>query len=608
MKFRNILLLAALSLACSACEDMFEPAKENNRNVEDMLTDPNYATGLLGYGYAMLPYDNSSVSDVATDDAVTNDKESSYSKMALGAWAANNNPMEQWQARKAVIQYLNTFLNIVGDVTWSKNPISNQMFIDKLSGETYALRALNNYYLLMAHAGRTEDGRLLGVPMLEQPEDWESSDFNLARLPFADCVQKIFADLDKAADLLPLDYENIANDAAVPEKYKALGAKKGNYDLVFGTNQRGRISARIVEGIKAQVALLAASPAYRDESGVTSAQAADAAAVVLDRIGGISGLDLKGHIWYNEASMLDNLGSGAVPKEVLWRGNKSNGTEDWDMGITQEKNNFPPTLYGSGRINPTQNLVDAFPMVNGYPIDESTADCQYNAQDPYANRDPRLKNYVIYNGVDFKNTKIITGTYADAQGSSDNGLNHLSTSTRTGYYLRKLLREDCNPNPNALNAKFHIPVRIRYTEIFLAYAEAANDAWGPEGKGEHAYSAYDVIEKIRHRGFTGGDVEKVFNDTYLQSIGDNQEKMAELIRNERRIELCFENKRFWDIRRWDLPLDETAMGVEISNNGGTLTYTPIEVEERKYKDYMKFGPIPYSEMLKWDNLEQNKGW
>ena len=164
MKLKYILLTTALMASLSACDDMFEPAQENNRGVEEMLTDPNYAVGLLGYGYAMLPYENASVSDVATDDAVTNDKESAYSKMALGAWAANNNPMEQWQARKAAIQYLNTFLSIVKNVNWAANEVTNAMFIDKLSGEAYGLRALNYYYLLMAHAGRTENGELLGAP------------------------------------------------------------------------------------------------------------------------------------------------------------------------------------------------------------------------------------------------------------------------------------------------------------------------------------------------------------------------------------------------------------------------------------------------------------
>ena len=66
MKLRNIILSTVLLATFSACEDLFEPAKENNRGVEEMLTDPYYAVGLLGYGYAMLPYENTSVSDVAT--------------------------------------------------------------------------------------------------------------------------------------------------------------------------------------------------------------------------------------------------------------------------------------------------------------------------------------------------------------------------------------------------------------------------------------------------------------------------------------------------------------------------------------------------------------
>lgn len=602
MKLRNIILSTVLLATLSACEDLFEPAKENNRGVEEMLTDPNYAVGLLGYGYAMLPYDNFSVSDVATDDAVTNDKESSYSKMALGAWASNNNPMEQWQARKAAIQYLNTFLGIVDQVSWAKNEVTNKMFIDKLSGEAYALRALNYYYLLMAHGGWTEDGELLGVPILLEPEN-TNSDFNQARAPFSECVEQIFEDLELASELLPLDYENINSDAEVPAKYKEIGAQLGNYNLVFGTYQRGRLTARIAEAIKAQVALLAASPAYREGSGVTSETAANYAATVLNRIGGVSGLDPVGNTWYMNTAELDGLGSGEVTAEILWRGNKSIGTEDWDIGIKQEKDNFPPTFYGSGRINPTQNLVDAFPMANGYPIDDK-ANSGYSANDPYVGRDPRLEKYILFNGSEFKDKTIITGLYPDADNKQDNGLNQLSTSTRTGYYMRKLLREDCNANPSSLNAKYHIPVRIRYTEIFLAYAEAANDAWGPTGTGGNTYSAYDVIKAIRARGGVGTGN----GDAYLESIKGDKDKMTQLIRNERRIELCFENKRFWDIRRWKMPLDEKAKGMQIEKTGESLSYKVIDVEERNYKDYMYYGPIPYNEVLKWSNLQQNKGW
>ena len=91
--------------------------------------------------------------------------------------------------------------------------------------------------------------------------------------------------------------------------------------------------------------------------------------------------------------------------------------------------------------------------------------------------------------------------------------------------------------------------------------------------------------------------------------------MTNLIRNERRIELCFENKRFWDLRRWQMQLNETVKGVQIDKvdmdkdpTPDNLTYTYIDVEERKYADYQCYGPIPKSEVLQWSELRQNKGW
>jgi hypothetical protein len=206
----------------------------------------------------------------------------------------------------------------------------------------------------------------------------------------------------------------------------------------------------------------------------------------------------------------------------------------------------------------------------------------------------------MYNGTVYRDTEIITGSYS----ADDNGLNKVAASTRTGYYLRKLLRDDCNPNSAQQLAQFHYPVYFRYTEIFLAYAEAANEAWGPRGAGSDGYSAYDVIKAIRKRAGIGAEN----GDAYLESIKNNKDLMRELIRNERRIELCFENKRFWDMRRWNLNLTETAKGMDVQMVDGSLKYVEIEVENRNYKEYMYYGPIPKTEVDKWSNLKQNKGW
>ena len=596
MKLKNIITFVALVTTFSACADLFEPSLENIRTEEQMFEHPKYALGVLGYAYSILPFETTSTTDIATDDAVTNDLTSSYRSMALGTWAANNDPVSQWQARKATIQYINVFLENFEKVEWSDKPYIQKMYQDHLRGQALALRALNMYYLLRNHAGWTEDGQLLGVPVLTASENM-NSDFNVPRDTFQKCIEQIYEDLDEAIELLPLDHENLDDKEVdkIPAKYREIGVTlTGDYNRVFGSYQKGLMSGRIAEAIKAQVALLAASPAYVGGTDVTFAQAAELAADVLNRIGGVAGMDPTGHKWYMDTKTIDALGSGDVPKEILWRGDKNNGTASYELGITQETDNFPPTLYGSGRINPSQNFVDAFPMANGYPITDPSSG--YSAADPYAGRDPRLAEYVIYNGASYKGKNIVTGAY----GSDNNALNRTSTSTRTGYYLRKLMREDADPNPSGVNAKYHYPVYIRYTEIFLAYAEAANEAYGPTGTGDNSYSAYDVIKALHDRAGVGND--------YLESIKTDKDKMRELIRNERRIELSFENKRFWDMRRWKLDLTEPVNGVRIEQVGGALQYNTFEVESRNYNNHMYYGPIPESEILKWSNLDQNKGW
>lgn len=567
-----------------------------------MYEESKYAAGLLMYGYSRLPYSTSTETDVATDDAVTNNTNSNFLNMATGTWSSERDPMSKWNSCKDGIQYVNKFLTIVDKVKWAPSAASKQqMFIDRQKGEAYGLRALFYYNLLQAHGGYADDDILYGVPLLTQPEDG-SSDFNQPRALFSDCVKLCFADCDSAMKYLPMDYVDVAYDD-IPAKYKELGAETTGYNLVFGTRSRGLMSGKIAEAIKAQVALLAASPAFRDQSDVTSAEAAVLCANVLKRIGGLEGFDETGNIWYKNKTKLEP--SASEMPEILWRADRS-------KDASQERENFPPTLYGSGRVNPSQNLVDAFPMRNGRPITDPKSG--YDPKNPYANRDLRLDDNILYNGMTFRKTVIITGTYPNENDESLDNINYGNTSTRTGYYLKKLLRDDVSPLQSSLVEQQHIYPRIRYTEIFLAYAEAANDAWGPKADPTGVgFTAYDVIKAIRGRAGLGTDeygLPLPDGDAYLEECASDQAKMTNLIRNERRIELCFENKRFWDLRRWKMPLDETVKGVMIDRNDeGELSYTIIDVEERKYDNsYQWYGPIPKGEVLKWSNLKQNKGW
>ncbi len=614
MKTRNIILILIGLLGICSCDDMFEPAKENTRQEDAFVEESKYTHGLLIYAYDRLPYITTSRTDVATDDAVTNDKNSIYMNIATGTWASdnNNNPMTVWDNCRDGIQYVNKFLTLVEKTKWTPSSEAKQkMFIDRMKGEAFGLRAIFNYFLLQAHGGYADDGILYGVPLVTEPED-AHSEFNLPRSTYAECVKQIFADCDSARALLPDEYADTSTRPELLEKY--TDASIDNYNAVFGHKAKNLISGKIAEAVKGQTALLASSPAFRDQSGVTSEQAAMILAEVIKKQcdknddGGydISRFDMQGNIWYKNKTKIESPNS--TFDEILW-------CEDRSKDASQERENFPPSLYGGGRINPSQNLVDAYPMRNGLPITDPASG--YDPKNPYANRDPRLSNDILYNGRTFRSSIIITGTYptpGDKPETIDN-IGNVTTSTRTGYYLMKLLREDVSPLSSSLIEQQHLYPRIRYTEMYLAFAEAANEAWGPEGDPNgYGFSAYSIIDLIRKRaGLATNEIGMPLaeGDVYLQRCAKSKEEMAKLIQNERRIELCFENKRFWDLRRWMLPLNETVRGMRIDRDDDTqeLIYTVIDVEERKYDDsYQYFGPIPRTEILKWSNLKQNKGW
>ena len=600
MKLKNIIILGLATTALTACDDLFEPALENNQDITEMYNLPTFARGIIDNAFLTIPYDaefNSDYcTDVATDNAVTNDNDKDYKKMALGTWTSQNNPMNQWENRYHAIQYCNLFLENCDQVQWDySSEALNQMHGDLYKGQAYALRGMHFFFLLRAHAGKV-NGEVLGLPIHTASEDG-SSDFNQARPSFKECIDQILSDFDEALKYVPLEYGDVST-SQVPAKYTQIGGTDTEYNKAFGTHQRGKIDGRMIAAFKAQVALFAASPAYASAGAMTWERAAQYAAASLANVGGLAGVDPNGWTWYCNKDVIDTYDfTKPDPLEICWRGNVSEST------TTIESNCYPPSLKGKGRINPTQNLVDAFPMANGYPITDAKSG--YDAKNPYENRDPRLKAYILVNGETQGARDDVINTAADNTETLD-GLNRENgQSTQTGYYMRKHTRGDVNLNP--ATGKKHFGARIRYTEIFLAYAEAANEAQGPQAKvGGASYSAYDVIKAIRARVHQGED----WTDAYLESIKDDQAKMRELIRNERRLELCFENHRFWDLRRWQANLTETAKGVSITTNAntGAHEYKYFDVEPRNYQDYMIYGPIPYSEILKWSNLLQNDGW
>ena len=151
--------------------------------------------------------------------------------------------------------------------------------------------------------------------------------------------------------------------------------------------------------------------------------------------------------------------------------------------------------------------------------------------------------------------------------------------------------------------KLHLWIMYRYAEILLNYAEAENESLDTPSS-----DVYDAIIALRKRA----GIEAGKNNYGLKEVGEmTQDQMRELIHNERRIELAFEEHRYWDIRRWrsaENIFRNPLKGLEIKTTGGKTSFIGIDVLQTTFDVNRYFYPIPYSEVVKNDNMIQNPNW
>ncbi len=581
MKRTRILPLVISAMLLSACDDFLEP-EANNTYPQDQLYTAQYWEGILLNAYDYLPDNMSFNEDLLSDDAVTNNLGSQYITIATGNLSATNYPHGKWTRGFENLHYINLFLEHVDEVTWSYvSEDRNRYHIQRLKGEAYGLRAYLEFNLLKYHAGITNDGTLAGYPIIRKTLS-PSDDWKLARNTFEECLDSIYADCERAISVLPDNYQDIEfNDTIDPETVI-------DYNKTYGLRFSNRINATIVKSLRSRVALYAASPSFNPDAEANRWEAAAIyAGEVMEMFGEVDNLTPKSLTFYLKQESHEE--AGVIDPEIIWK-------SKYSTNRSLEVSNYPPSLYGGGSINPSHNLVAAFPMQNGYPITVDTATSKFDPENPYENRDPRLSTYILYDGGTLEGEMILT--LAD---SSYDAVGVLETSTRSGYYLKKFLNERVQIDPGrTMTSVDHFAIYIRYTEILLNYAEAVNEVYGPDGKiGTHP-TAREVIAAIRARaGITQPD-------EYLASIS-SKEEFRELVKNERRIELCFENHRYWDIRRWKemTTLTDPVLGITLDADS---TIVDKQIEERRYQDYMIYGPIPYNEAIKYEELVQNAGY
>lgn len=251
--------------------------------------------------------------------------------------------------------------------------------------------------------------------------------------------------------------------------------------------------------------------------------------------------------------------------------------------------NGPNGYGGWGGNAPVQNLVDDYEMLDGTSFSWNNPT---QASAPYENRDPRFYESILYNGRTYKDRKI--ETFKPGGLDSSEGKDNWNTS-KTGYYLKKFVREDLPiVNPWDVGGVQNW-IYMRYGEILLNYAEAQNEAVGPD------QSVYDAINAIRSR--TGVNIPNL-------PLGLSQIQMRNRIRHERRIELAFEEHRYYDVRRWmiaDVTENVAAKGIDITKNAdGTFKYAVKTSLTRTFLTQHYWLPIPRSEILSSNNkLEQN---
>ncbi|HEX5553987.1 MAG TPA: RagB/SusD family nutrient uptake outer membrane protein [Chitinophagaceae bacterium] len=390
-----------------------------------------------------------------------------------------------------------------------------------------------------------------GVPLVGDKLFSQDDEVNIPRNTYQECVDYIVGELDAIKDSLR------------PDPLTAT-------DL-------GRISKGADMALKSRVLLYAASPLNNPTDDLSKWQAAEDAA--------------KDLIDYHQFSLVPDFTSIFVDRQNSGVILAYQRAQTKDLETQNAPVGYSEPNQSQGYVSPTQELVDAFPMDNGMAIADPVSG--YDPDHPYQNRDPRLGATVFYNGSEWLQRTVET-----FEGGRDKP-NSVQRQTRTGYYMRKFLAD--YSTQQAYGNQNHNFVIFRYGEVLLNDAEAANELGQTQ-------TAYDQLKRIRERaGIKPGP-----GGNYGLKENMSQTEMRAAIHLERRIEMAFEEQRFWDVRRWkraDAVFNETLHGVKITQHAtGEFSYQTVPVFKLTFAPKMYLYPIPFTEISANHAIVQNPGW
>ena len=457
--------------------------------------------------------------------------------------------------------------------------------IDKLKGEVHFLRGYF-YTQLMSFYG--------GVPLIEVAYS-PSDNLSISRNTFEETVNFIVADCDAAVTLLP-----VSGDKARATKGAALTLK--SKVLLYAASDLFNSNASWINNYSNPELV-----SYIGGDRTARWQVAKEAAKAVIDLGVYSlfGGTNPGSAEQATENYINIFLNHGTDEDIMLSYYDNVNRTDWatpSLGLF----NGPNGYHNWGGNTPTGQLVDSYEMIDGSQFDWNSP---VHSVTPYENRDPRFYANILYDGSKWRQRPddaiaadpegiVQTGYFENSDGSFTPGLDTRQgpiedwNGTYTGYYMRKFI----DPSINHQYEKQKLPWRqMRYAEVLLNYAEACLEL-------DQEEEAKTYINMIRERA---GMPDIPANET--------GNVLMERYRNERKIELCYEQHRYFDIRRWMIAPSaiQNAEGVRIEHPYGSNvpTYEIIQVQDRAWKDNKSyFLPILLDELNRNDQLIQNPGY
>ena len=551
---------------------------------EFIFTNTRKARDYVHDTYNVLPYGNThnngfnrlgsgtSMIASASDEAVPNVSGLPVEVLTNGSLSpSSSNPDAAWNSNYQGIRALNIGLENIDLM-----PEADSKSREQWRAEMRVLRAYAHFELLKRYGGIPIVDRVLHL----------GEDLNIPRNTFEETVEFVVNEIDESIPHLLTPQETTETEF-------------------------GRISRGAAKALKSRVLLYAASdlfngPGYDNSSNpLISYGSNDSGRWVIAAQAAADVINLNFYSIHAPNEITDEqddatvLANGEHNYRTLYYTLSGNRelilSRTSPQGNEVEKKNFPVGFTnGEGTTNPSRQMVEAYGMLNGKRIDDPNSG--FDPANPYVNRDPRFEASIFYDGKPWGGRLVETFVGGEDEVASN--------STRTGYYLSKFMNPNVRISGNE-NATNHCFPLIRYGEILLNYAEAVNEANGPDGQiGGTGLSAREAVELVRRR---------VLRPSDAQINVQSQDEMREIIRAERRVELAFEDHRHIDLRRWmtaEEILGRNLDGTRITRDeDGNPTFERLtDVSSRVFNTRLYLYPIPILELSRNNAMIQNPLW